>query len=140
MPVLAAIAYRRGRAIERLKGVMQAIGDKYAVDPIADFPAPKGSRDPLVTQMLELEAFADWGERLADGLGLQPAEPESVAEQVMPEVSAEDEIAETETEGYESMTVAQLTQVADDRQLDLGGAKRKAEIIGVLRAADGLTE
>lgn len=37
-------------------------------------------------------------------------------------------------DGLEDMTVAQLEELASERAVDLGGAKKKAEIIAVLRA------
>lgn len=37
---------------------------------------------------------------------------------------------------YESMKVPELVTLAEDREIDLGGATKKADIIAVLKAAD----
>lgn len=174
MTLTAALAARRGQAINRLHAIMQAIGDKYDIPSLADgVHNVRLGTDPYVAQMIEIEAFEVWAAALAVKLGvdLPEAEPEQViplpfegmhmdtlkvyaADRGIPFTTHTSErellkvlrsqipgaaVQEPELElelDYESMTIAELRDLADEREIDLGKATLKADIIEAIEIAD----
>lgn len=114
MTIPAAIAARRGQAINRLSATIQAISDKYNIEPAADVVMPRRNLDPLVSQMLEVEAIADWLDRLGTALGL----------------SAED------MRNYDAMKDADLSALAKRRSVDVPKDATREQLIAAIRADD----
>lgn len=128
MGISWGLANRRGKAIDRLKANIQAISEHQNIEPMREIQRPRRGQDPLVAQMLEAEAFADWTDKLASALGIVVEVAEDESGQV--EETTPDEI------NYESMTVAQLRDLASERELDLTGRTLKADIIAALVESD----
>jgi|GEM_PF-5214675 len=47
-----------------------------------------------------------------------------------------EKVESDEPEGYSAMTVKELTTLAEERNIDLGGATKKADIIAAIEAAE----
>lgn len=186
MALTTGHAARRGRAIERLTALMQAISDNVGIPgPKTDMHSIRTGTDPFIAQMLEVEAFGDWAAQLAEQLGvavpsMEPPEPPPVlpfdgvplsglqtlardrgiafdeatseatlrrmlrihhgfpaggAEAPAPAEESASEGDDTDVE-FGALTVAQLRDLAAERNVDVSALKRKADIIAALHAAE----
>jgi len=185
MALTTGHAARRGRAIERLTALMQAISDKVGISgPKTDMHSIRTGTDPFIAQMLEVEAFGDWAAQLAEKLGVEvpstePLEPAPVlpfdgiplsglqtlardrgiafdettseaelrrslrlhhgfpigdVEEPAPELDADTDVE------FGALTVAQLRDLAAERNVDVSALKRKADIVAALHNAEAKTE
>jgi hypothetical protein len=98
-----AIALVRQDALARLEAAMATLAERLNV---ARPELPRTGRDDGLLQAQQLEQIAAWAEGL---------------------------VAAIVPSGYEAMTVKDLTALASERGVDLGDARRKAEIIAVLQ-------
>jgi hypothetical protein len=113
MATIAATAAIRESSIRRLKAAAQRIADKTGVQP----PTLPEFREPNYNQAMQLNALADWADLLAATLTPVKAEEPS-----------------TDGPDFESMKVDELRAWADEHNIDLAGATKKADIIEKLRA------
>ena len=115
------IALREGRAINRLQEVMARVSAGLDVEPV-EMPNRRKAGNMLTA--LQLEAFVQWAEDIADAV-LPLDSPEGV------------EYVQSE---YEKLTKKELRAQAAERGIDLTGLNLKSELIDALMAADGVTE
>lgn len=108
---------RRNAAVrKRLEAVITALGEKLGV-PVPEPPRP--SRDRELQPIIELERFADFGESVLaaiKGDGSEAPAPESA--------------------GYADLTVAELRDLLQEREIEVPSDARKADLIAALEQAD----
>jgi hypothetical protein len=76
-PISSAVAMRRGQAIDRLAATIQAISEKYGIDPVpTGVHAVRPGTNPHIAQVKQIEAFDAWTVALAEKLGVDLPEPE----------------------------------------------------------------
>lgn len=103
-----------GEAISRLEIAMALIADRLGVERVE---VPRYARDAAHLNADQLQSLAGWAEAVV--AALEPGVVEAVEGVV-----------------YPTLTVAELKALAAERGLDLGGAKRKDDIIALLVQAD----
>jgi hypothetical protein len=132
-----AIAAMNDAAMKKLERAMADIGGSLDV---AGVQLPV-YRDKRYEQAARLGVLADWAESVARSLGVSTFVEEvprrEEATQAAPQTQEQGEVEQvTERIDYESLTVNQLRELADARQVDLTGLSKKAEIIDALTLAD----
>lgn len=76
-PISSAQAARRGQAVDRLTATVQAISEKYDIEPMADgIHSIRPGTDPHIAQIKQVEAFDAWITILAEKLGVALPDPE----------------------------------------------------------------
>lgn len=178
-PISAAVAARRGQAIDRLTATIQAISEQYDIAPLAvGVHNIRPGTNPHIAQVKQVEAFDAWTLALAEKLGVDLPMPEPEPAPPVPfdgmgiealkalardrgipfddrtseiqlrtallrqigwtapvTVEIEEQPDDTSVD-LETLTVAELRALAGERQVDLGDATKKADIIDAIRTAD----
>lgn len=158
MATIHAAAEKRAKAIIKLTLAMRAIGEKLDIEP-AVIPSHVNSGDVVMAQANILDALAEWMDGAAVALGVEPDklseysgvrkarlveiaqkrgiefDPENVTVTILLELLEADDQRRAAAPEFTQMTVKQLKAYAADRNIDLGTATRRDDIIAVLNAA-----
>ena len=108
-----AIALQKSAALDRLTAAMDHLVDSIGVDR-PDIPS--GGRDSDLLSAQQMEAIAAWAERIVEVVGQSSKAGD--------------------TPDFLAMTIAELRAYAAEREIDLGDARKKLDIVETIRGSD----